>query len=137
MRRVTIAVLLTATIGITAAVPAQAASRRATDGVAGLKFTLSGKRLSLTLTGKKRVSQRVRGAKINVTCGTSAVGGKPNSKLVARGAGTWARRSQSRTFTLSRDVSAKANWCMVQAGGLIVSFVDLKLGRNPREGGSA
>jgi hypothetical protein len=135
MRRIALTVLL-AVIAACAAAPAQAASRDATDHLAGLRFSLVGKRLTLKLTGKQQAAARVRGKRIRVSC-ASAAANKPNSPLVARGSAVWGRRSSSRGFTLSRDVSAKAKWCMVQTTSTIVSYVDLQLGRNPREGTSA
>jgi hypothetical protein len=133
MRRVIVSLLLTATVATAVtADPAAAASRKASDGLAGLRFSLDGKRLTLELTGKQQAAKRLRGRRIRVSCATAAAV-KPNSKLVARGSGVWGRTARTRSFTLSRDVSAKAKWCLVQTSDSIISYVDLALGHNPRE----
>jgi hypothetical protein len=143
MRRVTLtAILLTATVALPATTASAAsAPRTATDHLGGLQFTLSGKKLTLKITkqhrSKSSIGKLLRGRRVNVTCATNAASGTPNSRLVARGSGTWTRSASTRTFTLSRNIAAKADWCMVQAGGTIGSYVDFKLGRNPREGGGA
>jgi hypothetical protein len=127
-----------------AAVPATAtaAPRKATDGIAALKFTLDGRQLALKISGrphsKKESAKRLLpGKRVNVTCGTKNAAGQPNTKLLARGSRVWARTATSQTFRLSRNIAAKADWCMVQGGATIVSYVDLNLGRNPRDGTSA
>jgi hypothetical protein len=119
-----------------------ASTRTATDHLTGLKFSLSGKKLSLRITTQYRDRKSAAvtllpGRGVKVSCGTKAASGKPNSPLVARGSGTWSKTAKTRSFTLSRNVASKASWCLVQASGSIAGYVDLKLGRNPAEDKSA
>lgn len=139
--RTVLAAALVASLALAPAAGA-ASTRTATDHVAGLRFSLSGKRLTLRITTQYRDKKTAAvtllpGRGVKVSCGTKAASGKPNSSLVARASGTWSKSAKSRTFMLSRDVAAKASWCMVQTSTTIAAYVDLALGHNPAEGGSA
>jgi hypothetical protein len=119
-----------------------ASTRTATDHLAGLKFTLTGKRITLRITTQYRTRKSAAvtllpGKGVKVSCGTKSAAGKPNSPLVARASGTWSKSARSRSFTLSRDIATKASWCLVQTKTSIAGYVDLKLGHNPAEDGAA
>jgi hypothetical protein len=136
-------IVIAAVVASLALVPAAGAAttRTATDHLTGLKFSLAGKRLTLRITTQYRSRKTAAvtllpGRGVKVSCGTKSAAGKPNSRLVARGSGTWSKTAKSRGFTLSRDVASKASWCLVQASGSIAGYVDLKLGRNPAEDGT-
>jgi hypothetical protein len=138
--RATVSAIALTTITTLALAPAAApaaSARKATDQISGLAFSLQGKRLALTLTPKYRSRKEaagpvVRGRVVRASCGTNSASGHPNSKLVARGSGRWSRTATTRTFRLSRDIAAKADWCLVSVGSQIAGYVDLGLGRNPR-----
>jgi hypothetical protein len=139
MRAAAVAVTTIATLALAPAAAPAATTRKATDHIAGLAFSLQGKRLTLTITPKHRSAKEaagpiLRGRVVSVSCGTDNASGHPNSKLVARGTGRWGRKQTTRAFRLSRDVAASADWCLVSAGGRIAGYVDLALGTNPREG---
>jgi hypothetical protein len=144
MRATASAIALTtiATLAVAPAAAPAASARKATDHITGLAFSLQGKRLALTITPKHRsrkeaAGRAVRGRVVSVSCGTNEAAGHPNSKLVARGSGRWSRTATTRTFRLSRDIAAKADWCLVSAGSQIAGYVDLALGANPREGSNS
>jgi hypothetical protein len=142
MRAAAIAVTTIATLAFAPGAVSAASARTATDHISGLTFSLQGKRLTLKIvpkaTSKKEAAGPIlRGRMVTVSCGTESAAGHPNSKLVARGSGRWAAKQKRRAFGLSRDIATKADWCLVSAGGRIAGYVDLNLGHNPREGGSA
>jgi hypothetical protein len=138
MRKLSVPIAAVAALAVALPASAASGSHTATDHIAGLRFTLTGKRLALRITtqnqGKKvAAGPQVKGKKVSLDCGTKAASGKPNSKLVARGGGKWAKGANAATFRLSRDLGGNAAWCLLQSGGRIVAYVDFSLGRNPTE----
>ena len=137
LRSVTIGLLLaaaTAAPTATAAAPTHAA----TDHIAGLRYTLQGKRLTLHVVATHHsralaAGPKVRGHAVRVTCGTPVASPTPNSSNVSRGTARWPATAATVRLTLSRNLYAKARWCTVYRGGTVVSSVDFKLGHNPAE----
>lgn len=99
---------------------ASAATRLKHDKVNEVRFELDGRSLTVTVVDLPRYQQlpttlsRLAGKTVWAGCGTSFRSGR---KSVARATAAWPTGARSVTFRLSRDVSRRVKWCLVEQRG--------------------
>jgi hypothetical protein len=127
MRRTT--TLLAAALATLTATPATASNTRtATDQVGGVRFTLHGSHLALTIlaehaAGGRGAAPLLRGHKVRTVCGISRTS---SAAPIARAAARWPRHADRALFLLDRDLAARARWCLVEGlDGEDIAAVDL------------
>jgi len=114
--------------------------RSATDHLAGVRFTLDARTLTLRLAPQKGrtppdARKKLYGHSLRAACGRNGADGKPVPAGAAFLKFRWPRGTLTRKVRLPRDVSAKAGWCIVETvtDGGDIAAVDLRLGHNPNE----
>jgi hypothetical protein len=117
---------------------AVAKTRTATDHLSGVRFTLKGRALTLRVVPQPKptaVREKLFGHRLHGVCGFNGADGHPVGTGVTAVTFTWKRGDLSRTVRLPRDISATADWCVVEAAGDggDVAGVDFGLGHNPDE----
>ena len=119
---------------------ATAKVRTATDHLAGVRFTLNARNLTLTLAPQKGhkppdVRKKLYGRSLRAACGLNGADAKPVAKGVTFLKFRWPQRTLTRKVRLPRDISATAGWCIVEtvADGADIAAVDFRLGHNPSE----
>ena len=119
---------------------ATAKVRTATDHLAGVRFTLNARTLTLTLVPQKGhtppdARKQLYGKSLRASCGLDDAKGRPVAKGATFLKFRWERGTLRRRVRLPRDISASAGWCIVETvpGGGDIAFVDLRLGHNPNE----
>ena len=109
MRRA-FALLIAAAVLAAGAPAASAETRVAVDRNAGIRFTLEGKALTLSLTGRRERST-VPGNRVKVACATSFR--RLRAGLVLASA-RWPSGAESARFLFGRDISGRAKWCVLE-----------------------
>ena len=119
---------------------ATAKVRSATDHLAGVRFTLNARNLTLKLAPQKGhkppdARKKLYGHQLRAACGLNGANGKPVAKGATFLKFRWERGRLTRKVRLPRDVSAKAGWCIVEtvSDGGDIAAVDFRLGHNPAE----
>ena len=110
------AILLTACVAISvlAAAPvAGAATRRATDPEARVRFTLDGRLLTVRVLPRapRRVRRELFGKRIRAVCGTRfpfTAGGK------VRRTRRWPAGRRRLRYRFARNISRRVRWCLVE-----------------------
>ena len=103
--------LLIAPAVLAAGAPAASAETRvAVDRNAGIRFTLEGKALTLSLIGRRERST-VPGNRVKVGCAGSFR--RLGAGLVLASA-RWPTGAKSARFLFGRDISARAKWCALE-----------------------
>ena len=101
----------------------QAATRRATDREAGVRFTLDGRLLTVRLLPGAPASTRreLTGERVRAACGTSFAFTRGTKVRRTR---LWPRGRRRLRYRFNRDLSRRAKWCLLEhpAGG-DVAFV--------------
>jgi hypothetical protein len=133
-------VVAAAVLGGGPASVAAAKVRSATDHLAGVRFKLDARALTLRLAPQKGrkppdVRKKLYGRSLRAACGLNAANGKPVPTGATFLKFRWPRDTLTRRIRLPRDISAKAGWCIVEtvADGGDIAFVDFGLGHNPAE----
>jgi hypothetical protein len=132
-----VAVALAAAVGAPGVATARV--RSATDHLAGVRFTLNARNLTLTLAPQKGhtppdARKKLYGRSLRASCGLNDANGRPVPTGVTFLKFRWERGRLRRKVRLPRDISATAGWCIVETvSGGDIAFVDLKLGHNPDE----
>jgi hypothetical protein len=120
------ATFLAACVVILAIAPAaDAATRRATDTEARVRFTLDGRVLTVRVLRRAPAGTRraLFGKRVRAVCGTRF----PFSEGVkVRRTRLWPRGRRRMRYRFSRDISRRAKWCLLEhpAGGDI-AYVNL------------
>lgn len=119
---------------------ASAKVRTATDHLAGVRFTLNARNLTLRLAPQKGhtppdARRKLYARELRASCGLNGANGKPVAKGVTFRRFLWTRGALTRRVRLPRDISAKAGWCIVETvrDGGDIAAIDFKLGHNPFE----
>jgi hypothetical protein len=110
---------------------ANAATRLKHDKANEVRFELDGRSLTATVVDLPRYQQlpttlsRLAGKTVQAVCGTSF---RRTPKTFALETAAWPSGVRSKTFTLSRDVSRRVKWCLLEQRGdsadvAFVSFV--------------
>ena len=101
-------------VSVLASAPAAgAATRRATDGEARVRFTLDGRLLTVRVLPRARrgVRRELFGKRIRAVCGTRfpfTAGGK------VRRTRLWPASRRRVRYRFRRDISRRAKWCLVE-----------------------
>jgi hypothetical protein len=144
MRRIPRGLVLAVAAALVVAVGAPAVAtakvRSATDHLAGVRFTLNARNLTLRLAPQKGrtppdARKKLYGKSLRASCGLNGANGKPVAKGATFLKFRWPSGSLTRKVRLPRDVSAKAGWCIVETvkDGGDIAAIDFKLGHNPFE----
>ncbi len=120
-----VAALVALTV-LAGAAPADAATRRATDREAGIRFTLDNRVLTVRLLPRAPagVRREVRGERIEAACGTSLA--FTIRGVTVRRTRLWPEGRSRLRYRFSRNISRRARWCALEhpAGGDI-AYVNL------------
>jgi hypothetical protein len=101
---------------------AEAATRRATDTGASVRFTLDNRVLTVRVLrgAPRRVRRHLYGHRIQATCGTAF----PFTRGVrVRRARVWPSGRRRVRFRFGRNISRRAKWCLLERSGTDVAFV--------------
>jgi hypothetical protein len=105
-------------IGLSCVPSAQAAVRVKHDKANETRFVLKGRSLTVTVVDLPRYQQfpstlsRLRGHDVRVACGASFR--DYSRRAIATDVARWPAEGRSVTFTLSRDISRSAKWCVIE-----------------------
>ena len=93
--------------------PADAATRRATDSQARVRFTLDGRELRARILrdAPRRIRRELFGDRIRAVCGTDFAFDQGTKVRRTR---TWPRGRRRVTFRFDRDISRRAKWCLLE-----------------------
>ena len=128
-----------AAAGVLGAPSADAATRLKHDMAHETRFVLDGRELAVTVVDLPRYEQHpptlklLAGKEVRAACGTSFR--RYALKTVAYSLGHWSAGDRSMRFTLSRDVSRAARWCLIEQWddhGGDVAFVSFRKAEPPR-----
>jgi hypothetical protein len=109
-------VALIAALALALALPANAATRVGTDPDTRVRFKLSGRVLTVTVpTRATGVLRKLRGKRM-YACGRSEPGSLEAAEVTHREA-AWPRGRRSFRLRLPLDVSATANFCVIETLG--------------------
>ena len=114
-----------AAVMLAAAPGAGAATRRATDRAAGIRFVLDGTLLTVRLTAgaPRRTRRRLAGARIKAACGTDFVFTRGVQVKRTR---LWPTGRTQLRYRFRRDISRRAKWCLLEhPRGGDIAFVNL------------
>jgi hypothetical protein len=114
-----------ALIVLASAPAAGAATRRATDSEARIRFTLDGRLLTVRVLPRapRRVRRQLYGNRIQATCGTSFAFA---SGVKVHRTRRWPRGRRRMRFRFRRDISRRAKWCLVERRGRDVAFATFR-----------
>jgi hypothetical protein len=119
-------VVIATVLALLALVPAAgAATRRATDSAADVRFTLDGRLLTVRVLPRapRRVRREVFGERIRATCGTDFVFTRGVKVSRTR---TWPAGRARMRYRFRRDISRRAKWCLLEhPRGGDVAYVNL------------
>ena len=103
-------VSLIAALGLASGAPAHAATKRATDREAGVRFTLVDKALTVRIlaSAPRRIRREIKGSRLRVACQRYT---PPRSVSDTR---RWPRARVRLTFHFERNISRAAAWCLVE-----------------------
>jgi hypothetical protein len=119
--------------GLFSVASANAAVRLKHDKANETRFSLDGSSLTVTVVDLPRYEQRpptlerLSGKEVRVACGTSFR--RDRRKTVAVSLTRWPVGVRSMSFTLSRDVSRAAKWCLIEQWedyGFDIAFVSFR-----------
>ena len=107
------AIVVSILLGLMVAPIAQAATRRATDRAAGIRFVLDGSSLTVRLTAKapRRVRREVANKRVKAACGTNFVFSK--GEIVKR-TRRWPADRKRLRYRFDDDISRRAKWCLLE-----------------------
>jgi hypothetical protein len=90
--------------------PADAATRRATDREAGVRFVLENRRLTVRLLARapRRVRRAVQGNRVKVVCTRYA------PIVTVTDTRRWRSGARRARFRFGRDISRDAAWCLIE-----------------------
>lgn len=91
----------------------EAATRRATDREAGVRFTLDGRVLTARVLPRapRRVRRKLYGKRIRAVCGTNFVF---SEGVKVRRTRLWARGRSRLRYGFPRNISRRAKWCLLE-----------------------
>jgi hypothetical protein len=123
------------------ALPGTAGARTltATDHLAGMRFVLSGRTLTLRIVSQPKgppaaARKKLVGHRVRADCAPAARNGRADPAKAVHTIFRWPRTARSRRVRFPRDVSARARFCFVETpSGADIALVDFRLGHNPFE----
>jgi hypothetical protein len=91
----------------------EAATRRATDREAGIRFTLEGRVLTVRVLPRapRRVRRELYGKRIRAVCGTNFVF---SEGVKVRRTRLWPRGRSRLRYRFRRNISRRAKWCLIE-----------------------
>jgi ribosomal protein L32 len=113
-------VLVAVTLSAVGAEPVQAAVKSELDRRSEVRFTLEGKRLTVTTVDLPNVQQNpsthgsLLGHRIDAVCGTRFQSSRKTRVVDAR---WWPKGATAMTFHFDRDISRRARWCVIESRG--------------------
>jgi hypothetical protein len=108
-----LALVAAALFTLLSAPAAGAATRRATDQEARIRFTLENRRLTTRVLADapRRIRRELYGQRIRAVCGTNFVFTRG---VKVRDARTWPRGRRTVRFRFERNISRRAKWCLLE-----------------------
>jgi hypothetical protein len=102
--------LAIAAVTFACAAPAQAATRRATDREAGVRFVLDGPRLTVRVlsTAPRRVRRALAGRRIKAACM------RYTPVVAVTDTRRWSAMPRRTSYRFGRDISKRAAWCLIE-----------------------
>jgi hypothetical protein len=91
----------------------EAATRRATDWEAGIRFTLDGRVLTARVLPRasRRVRRELYGKRVRAVCGTSFAF---SEGVKVRRTRVWPRGRNRLRYGFRRNISRRAKWCLLE-----------------------
>jgi len=107
------AIIALVLVALAAASSAEAATRRATDREARVRFTLDGRVLTARLLrgAPARVRRQLFGRTIKAVCGTNF---NFDRGIKVRHTRRWPRGRRAVRYRFRRDISRRAKWCLLE-----------------------